>query len=865
MCRIGRRWTIVRRAVLPAIVALAAFLAGGEAARAACDPAAGNNVTATCTGATTNQEGGAPGTSAGSNGYGTGAETNLNVTVVPGASVTGTDRGIFFNTGSVVNFGTVSGGPRGIDAIDTANVSNSGTVSGTVEGIRAITAIVNNSGTITGGQRGIVTTGTATVNNSGTITATIGIGIEGLTTNVTNSGTISGVVFGISGSTANVSNSGTISGGDGIAAGIVNASNSGTISGTDFGIRATTSANVTNSGTISGDAGISADIANVSNAGTIAGGARGILATTANVTNSGSISGTRGVDATTANVNNSGILSGTVEGIRATTASVINSGTLTGGQRGIVTTGTASVINSGTIAATIGIGIEGLTVNVTNSGTISGPVFGVSGSSANVSNSGTISGGDGIAAGIVNASNSGTISGTAFGVRAVTSASVSNSGTISGGTAALQFAGGSDILTLLPGSRIVGAITLGGGGDAVNFRGGNHNLTFDTLAGATVTGTTPFAVSGNRAVAVDPTPFAMTDRNLMDVSRTISAVIPDIGIANAGAGGSAPLAFAASDRRAADVVADAFAAAIPGLALAGEAAVFASPTAVYAGGTAVWARGFAGKRVQDADGVLLRTENQFYGGMLGADWQAGPHWRLGLFAGGGEAKSSLDLNYGDTRSTLVFGGAYARYRLANTFLHLAVQGGHSGNDTRRQINNNLVAGGIETATASFDGWYVTPEAHIGIHHALGAWGGASYTLTPSLRLRYLYASFDGYSESGSTANLTVGSRSVQDFEERGELTFTRSQTFGATAVIASSIYGGALAVQRVGDSTIDAALLGQAIPFATSGEDSVWGGYGGASFAWHTERITVFGAAEYTALSDDSSIVSGRAGLRVTF
>jgi outer membrane autotransporter protein len=663
MLPIGRWRAPMRRAALSAAVALAASLAGGEAARAACDPAAGSNVTATCTGATNDQGGGAPGTSAGSDGYGTGAETNLDVTVVPGASVTGTNRGIFFNTGSVINSGTITGG--------------------------------------------------------------------------------------------------------------------------------------------------------------------------------------RGIDATTANVTNSGTITGTLEGINAVTASVINSGTITGGPRGIVTTGIASVINSGTVTATTGIGIQSLTTaNVTNSGTISGAVFGISADTANVSNSGTISGGDGIAAGIANVGNSGTISGTDFGIRAVTTASVTNSGTISGGIAALQFAGNPDTLTLLAGSRIIGAINLAGGGDTVNFRGGNHNLTFDTLAGARVTGTTPFAVSGNRAVAVDPTPFAMTDRNLMDVSRTVAAVIPEID--TAASPGGAPLAFAAAGRSAADVVGDAFAAAMPGLAYAGETAV--NPTAVYAGGTAVWARGFVGKRVQQGDGTLLRTENTFYGGMLGADWQAGPNLRVGVFAGGGEAKSSLDLNYGDTKSTLVFGGAYARYRLASAFLHLTVQGGHSGNDTRRQINNNLVPGGIETATASFSGWYATPEAHLGFHHALGIWGGASYTLTPSLRLRYLYASFDGYTESGSTANLTVGTRSVQDFEERGELKFTRTQAFGATAAIATSIYGGVLAVQRVGDSTVDAALLGQAIPFATPGEDNVWGGYGGVGLAWHAERITVFGAAEYSAV-----------------
>jgi hypothetical protein len=73
----------------------------------------------------------------------------------------------------------------------------------------------------------------------------------------------------------------------------------------------------------------------------------------------------------------------------------------------------------------------------------------------------------------------------------------------------------------------------------------------------------------------------------------------------------------------------------------------------------------------------------------------------------------------------------------------------------------------------------------------------------------------------------VGTRSVQGVEERGELKFTRAQSFGATAAIATSIYGGALAVQHLGDTTVDAALLGQAIPFATPGADHVWCGYGG--------------------------------------
>jgi hypothetical protein len=698
MMRASRRGAETRavwRALFLTATAMAAILAHGEAARAACDPPAGSNVTATCTGTTVDQN--AP------NGYGTGGETNLNVTVVSGASVAGFLNGIAFDTGTVTNFGTI-GGDFG-------------------SGIIAVTTTVTNTGTITGGIAG---NGVAASN----------------TANVTNSGAISGSFDGIVAATANVTNSGTISG-----------------------------------------------------------GGHGIFASTATVINSGTISGGN-------------------DGIFASTATVTNSGTITGGD----------------------IGIIAIIATVTNSGAISGGDIGIIASTTNVANSGSISGGT-------------------TGVFASTNANVTNSGSIFGGVAALQFAGNPDTLTLLPGSHIVGAILLGGGGDTVNVRTGNQNLTFDTLAGATVTSTLPFVVVGNRIVTIDPTPFAMTDRSLMDFTRGVAAAIPEVNVA---AGGGAPLAFAATDSSV-DRVGDAFA-AVSGLAYAGEANVFKSPTAVHADGTAIWARGFLGRRVQDADGVLLRTTNQFYGGMLGADRQVSSTLRLGIFGGGGETHSDLAGNAGETTSTLVFGGAFARWRWANTFLNVAVQAGHSDTDTSRQINNNLAPGGIETAKAKFDGWYVNPEASVGVDYVLGTMGGALYTLTPSARLSYLYADYDGYTEIGSTANLTVGGRSLHNLEERGQLKLTRTQTFGTAAVISTSVYGGVLAVQRIGDTTINASLLGQLLPFATPGDDNVWGGYGGAGLTWQTAQgISFFGAIDYTALSDDSSIVAGQVGLRVVW
>jgi outer membrane autotransporter protein len=239
--------------------------------------------------------------------------------------------------------------------------------------------------------------------------------------------------------------------------------------------------------------------------------------------------------------------------------------------------------------------------------------------------------------------------------------------------------------------------------------------------------------------------------------------------------------------------------------------------------------------------------------------------RLGGFIGGGQTRSDIDLNTGDTRSDLIFGGVFARYFWGNSYLQGVVQVGHSRTDTSRNINNNLLPNGLETATASYDGWYVSPEVTYGLHYGLGSLAGAVYTLTPSLQLRYLYASFDGYTENGTTAPLTVGTRTAGDFEERGQLKLTRTQVFTPTEVIMTSIYGGVLGVQRVGSNTIGAVLLGQAIPFATPGDDNVWGGFGGAGIEVRTRNVAMFLSGEYLAFSDSSNIVSGKAGIRVSF
>jgi len=290
--------------------------------------------------------------------------------------------------------------------------------------------------------------------------------------------------------------------------------------------------------------------------------------------------------------------------------------------------------------------------------------------------------------------------------------------------------------------------------------------------------------------------------------------------------------------------------------LLGKAPAAAAP--YYA---TVWFSGFGGERKQNADGVVLPATDIAYGGALGIDRVFGPNLRFGAFAGGGASREAVELSVQSIDSTYAFGGVYGRLDCVTQYLDFSLYGGGINNTSTRGVANNTVASGFETATASYGGWFISPEVSYGYRIPF-----KDLLVTPRVSVRYVGGSLDGYSESGSEQDLSVGRRAINDLEERVEveLSEVKSVSFGGT--LKSTVNIGVIGLERLGDPTIDTVLLGQNLSFVTPGQASAVGGVLGAGIQYRpTANVSLFLSAEGTAMSDRSYSGTATGGARVSF
>jgi T5SS/PEP-CTERM-associated repeat protein len=350
--------------------------------------------------------------------------------------------------------------------------------------------------------------------------------------------------------------------------------------------------------------------------------------------------------------------------------------------------------------------------------------------------------------------------------------------------------------------------------------------------------------TGNILV-VDTSSVAAVDRTAGDTQRQVSGVIQDImnlDVQRPNAA-PAPMGYAAEDGRANPA----------NLAVKQDRD---QAIAVDAAGNLAWLRGFVGIRHQDASGDAPSSFGRQYGTLAGAD-HLFDDWRLGAYAGVGQSSSSLAGNLGTLEADMALAGAYARRSFGALSLDMALTAGHVWADTTRAINN-----GAETASGSFGGWFVAPEAALSTTYGLG--GG--WSLTPSLRGRYIVTAYEGYTETGSSQNVDYGAHTAQSFEERFDTRVTY-KTVNAGGLPASVWVGlGVIATQRVGATSYDASVSGTDFSVTASGPGTVYAAAFTSGFDVTLGRsLTAFGNVEATTSTDDAWSLLARGGLKLAF
>lgn len=109
-------------------------------------------------------------------------------------------------------------------------------------------------------------------------------------------------------------------------------------------------------------------------------------------------------------------------------------------------------------------------------------------------------------------------------------------------------------------------------------------------------------------------------------------------------------------------------------------------------------------------------------------------------------------------------------------------GGRIAHDSKRFVNENLALTngltlGQSWADARYEGWFIAPE--VGVSATIGEWNG--WSLMPSARLRHASQWLDGYQETGSNANASVGDRTLGLLEARVELGARKTMGVGSVS------------------------------------------------------------------------------------
>ncbi len=235
------------------------------------------------------------------------------------------------------------------------------------------------------------------------------------------------------------------------------------------------------------------------------------------------------------------------------------------------------------------------------------------------------------------------------------------------------------------------------------------------------------------------------------------------------------------------------------------------------------------------------------------------HTRAGAFVGGSVGTVDVDFDSQDIDVDGLYGGVYLRRITGRWVVDLTVTGGILEHDSERRVANNTVVGGLQNATATYDGAFISPELALSTTLYRG-----TVSIVPRVSVRYGGLYLDGYTETGAADALTIGSRDVHILQARAELAFPHVSQASDGGVLRLSSRVGVEGRWQIGDEMVNGTLLGQAISFNPGGQDDVFGVFAGLT-ASHTSQngVTVYARVEGGSEFGETKYVTGQAGVKI--
>jgi autotransporter-like protein len=485
----------------------------------------------------------------------------------------------------------------------------------------------------------------------------------------------------------------------------------------------------------------------------------------------------------------------------------------TGGNNAIVNNGT--VIGDGLIDGRAVVA-NGANSSFTNTGIVR--TFGTTqtgsnavefvGNGGTVINSGTISTAGDNANGILLGgstsfvTNTGTIRATGANANAVQFDTATVGYTTSGITIseqgdAIQFNGAENTLNLNAPAFIQGGISLGNSTFVTINTGQSQSFQW-TFTGApwfsmAINGTVPTVISGTTVASIDPTIFQATPTEMSETagqvfgltSGRLQSILPD-----------GPNGFAISTKLD-PILSD---------------PVISAPSRANR-----WIAGYGGWAAHSASGVNLGYFTGQSGLMTGIDWSSQPDRVFGVAVGGGFGGFAADAPFmrsyrAQTTSGLV--AVYGARRLGKSMFEYGLLGAIQNNNSQRSINNNAVAGGIDTGRASYGSYYVAPRLALRRSFDLSA----NLTLTATGALGYVLGRVSGYTETATASTATFNARNFGLGTAETKIKLTK--TLGATKVSGAL---GITAQTGFGNEALGGTLLGQAWTYTTPTGEALTG------------------------------------------